>query len=244
MIFGDSNDAFEDNQDEQAEFDHSLRSLLYQQLYSVITINPIKIFISLWRELDQLQSKNELKVMKTHYHKTFVRTCWNYLFSFGVVLLLILLVCVLTFQEQVKEIQYIQFIIPGFIIVLFIIDIIIKMYNQLIEYVLFGYLVLFGLNVVYENLWFEEYRYHEIWIIYDCAYMLLWIAFWFKWKNMVILYWIIKSINVVTLVLKHRSKIVIYYYFGIGLSSIAFPLVWMVTSKIILGLLEYTQNNK
>lgn len=42
---------------------------------------------------------------------------------------------------------------------------------------------------------------------------------------MVVLYWIIKLTNLVTLVVKHQTSIVIYYYFAIGISSIIFPLV-------------------
>ena len=228
-------------QDEEFE---SLESILKSQLISVLSGSPIRSFLQLWRELEELQDNKEIKFMSSFYYNYYWKACWNFVFSFGITLLAILWWWIYIFEDHFKEIQSMKYIIPGFIILIIVIDILIKMHKYLTEIVLFGYLIVLGIDIIYENLWFEEYRYHEVWIIFDWAYIILSIALCFKWKRMITLYWIIKGLNTIALVMKYNSKIVIYYYFGISLSAVAFPLIWMLISKIILGLFEQLQRNK
>ena len=135
------------------------------------------------------------------------------------------------------------FVPLGVLMVLFIIDLCVKIKNELIEYVFMTILIVQGFYITYESLFYQEYQFHEIWLIFYCIFLLISISCCFHWKRMIALYWFVQIWNFVMLHSTYKS-ISIYFYPGFFLITLLYPLVCMVIARLILAFLMMIHNNQ
>ena len=135
-------------------------------------------------------------------------------------------------------------IVPlGVLIVLFAIDLCIQIKNELIEYVFMTILIFQGLYITYESLFYQEYQFHEIWLIFYCIFLLISISCCFHWKRMIALYWFVQIWNFIMLHSTYKT-ISVYFYPGFILITSLYPLVCMVIARLILAFLMMIHNNQ
>lgn len=160
----------------------SLREIFESQARSVLSGSYITHFISLWRGLHDLLSKEELKHMKQQYHFMFLKNCWNWIFSVAITMLSIFLWLAFAFEDHAEELKVFKLIFPAFMFIVISIDIIIKKNPKYLQNMFFIYLLLLGITISWENLAFAKYKYHENWRVFDSIYTMISIAHCFEWK--------------------------------------------------------------
>ena len=68
------------------------------------------------------------------------------------------------------------------LVVILLVDQAIEKNKKLIESIFCIYILLIELIMTHEGLQYEEYRFHETWLIFYSVYLIISIATWFHWK--------------------------------------------------------------
>ena len=126
---------------------------------------------------------------------------------------------------------------------LIVIDLFAQIRFELIEYTFMIILIIEGLYITFEGSFYNEYRFHEIWLMFYWTFIIISISCWFHWKRMVLLYLIIQILYFIILHITYKN-ISVYFYPGYIFITILIPLVWMIIARIILAFLMLIHNNQ
>ena len=127
--------------------------------------------------------------------------------------------------------------------VILLVDQAIERNKILIENIFFFYILLIGIIMTHEGLQYDEYKFHETWLVFYSVYLIISIATWFHWKKMVLLFWPIQLYNFVMLHITYEY-ISTYFYCGYAIIVILLPLIWMVIARLLLGFIMMIHNNR
>ena len=201
-------------------------------------LNLSKSFFEFWRDLEDLSKNDKLREMRNYYHKLFLSICWNTFFSFYVIYLLLW-----SLMGLIQQHSNAMLVPLGVLIILLIIDLCIHIKSKLIEYVFMIILIIEGFYITYESLFYQEYQFHEIWMIFYWTFLLISISCCFHWKRMIALYWFVQLWNFIMLHSTY-STINVYFYPGFIFITSLLPLVWMIIARLILAFLMMIHNNQ
>ena len=126
-----------------------------------------------WKELEDLSEKEDLKEMRKYYHLSYLNTCWNAFFSFYATFLFINFVILFINLDFSKEIPTVTVIPLIAIVILAIIDCLIQLKNELIEYVFMIILSIEAIFITQEGLLYDKYKFHEPWLIFYSTFIII-----------------------------------------------------------------------
>ena len=165
-----------------------------------LSLKFLSDFYGFWKVLEELSQNDQLKEKRIHYHKSFLSTCWNAFYSFYVVFLIVSIVCwLLNHQFNVV------FAPLTTLFLLIIIDLFAQIRFELIEYTFMIILIIEGLYITFEGSFYNEYRFHEIWLMFYWTFIIISISCWFHWKRMVLLYLIIQILYFIILHITYKK---------------------------------------
>ena len=150
-------------------------------MQDIVKLRIFRDFYNFWIELEDLSNRKELITIKEKYHKSYLEICWKCQQGFGIFSIISLILFILIFQDKSKDRTVVVFPLMALIIWL-IIDQIIEYNKNLIEIVIFFFFLINGIIFTHEGLQYNEYRFHEDWLIFYTVYLVTSIATCFHWK--------------------------------------------------------------
>ena len=188
-----------------------------------------------------MTDKKEIQDLKEKYHKAYWEIGWKAFRGLWIVSWILQVLFILIFRAHVTSIEMIIFPSVALVVIL-LVDQAIERNKILIENIFFFYILLIGIIMTHEGLQYDEYKFHETWLVFYSVYLIISIATWFHWKKMVLLFWSIQLYNFVMLHITYEY-ISTYFYCGYAIIVILLPLIWMVIARTLLGFILMIHNN-
>ena len=174
----------------------------------------------------KLQKSKELQKLKEYYHAQYVEIWWTTLVEFAILFGILEVILILYVQKDTAEKSSIIFPLLGMNILLIANQMILKD-KKLTEYALLFLISVSGIIITYEGLQYKEYRFHEVWLAFYSVFLVLSIAACFKWKVIIVIFFIIQTYQIISLHIKY-SNISFSLYVGFIITTLLIPLIWMV----------------
>ena len=215
-----------------------MNEIFKEQIALAFSFKFLRAFFDFWNEIEDLSQNEKLKDMRNHYHKAFLSACWNTFFNFYAIFLILIIVMVTIKEHNSKS------LVPFWVLIwLFFINLLLQMKRELIEYVFIIILLIEALFMAYEGSFYKEYKFHEIWLIHYCTYLIISVSWCFHWKRMIVIFWIIQITYFIYLHFIYE-KMSVYFYPGYIFITILLPLAWMIIAKIVLSFLMLIHSNQ
>ena len=180
--------------------------------------------------------------MRDHYHEMFLKAWWKVFYRFTVNFIILVFIWIFLFSN-IKTISVEIYKPFAILLILFIINKLIEIKINLVEYSFQIMLIFDGISITLESMNFESFRFYEIWLIFYSIYLIMSIACCFHWKRMVIIFLFVQAFNFI-LIQRNYSNIQVHFYIGYVFISIFLPLVWMIIARILLEFLQTMKKNE
>ena len=139
----------------------------------------LRDFHQFWVELEDLSNREELVSLKEQYHKSYLEIWWRCLQGFGILSIIVLILGLSIFNQ--KDQTAIIFPLIA-LIIWFIVDQIIENNKKLTEIVIIFFSFINGIIMTHEGLRYNQYRFHEDWLIFYSVFLVTSVAACFHWK--------------------------------------------------------------
>ena len=115
--------------------------------------------------------------------------------------------------------------------------------SKLLDGIFTTIIISIGLEISYESIWFESYRFHEINLIFYSVYLIVSICSWLKWKKMIFIFIFVQICNFIGIHMIY-SDIPLYFYCGFICLSVIYPWIVMMIAKVLLEFIHLIHKNE
>ena len=81
--------------------------------------------------------------------------------------------------------------------------------SERIEFLFGFWIIVMGFEVLYESLWYESYRFHEVYLIHYTLYIVISICSWLKWKRMIFMFVFVQIWSFIATILAYNEWMMI-----------------------------------